>query len=247
MYLKRLGVSTPVTVSQQTLIDWHERHVRTIPFENLDIHYGRYIVLDKTRVFQKIMQGGRGGFCYELNYLFCELLKEAGFDAWMISARVTTSEGMPGPPFDHLAIVVRMDNLWLLDVGFGDLFVKPVAITPGLIQHDGRNYFKIEQDTAPGDYALVMSADGQTFQKKYVFELTPRAITDFEDFCRDKQISADSYFVKNIVCTLPTEAGRVTLFNDRLIETQGSEKHEAPVTDEAHRRELLAARFGISI
>jgi hypothetical protein len=38
-------------------------HMLSIPFENLDIHLGRKIVLDEALLFNKI----RGGICYELN------------------------------------------------------------------------------------------------------------------------------------------------------------------------------------
>ena len=49
------------------------------------------------------------------------------------------------------------------------------------------------------------------------------------------------------MCTLPTDAGRITLFNDRLIETRNRERQETPVTDDTHRRQLLSIKFGISI
>src|SRR5262245_2570020 len=60
----------------------------TVPFENLDIHLGRPIVLDDDVFFDKIVERRRGGFCYELNGLFAALLRELGFDVTMLSAGV---------------------------------------------------------------------------------------------------------------------------------------------------------------
>jgi len=59
-----------------------------IPFENLDIHYNKHIKLNIDSIYQKIIENKRGGFCYELNSLFYELLISLEFNAKMISARV---------------------------------------------------------------------------------------------------------------------------------------------------------------
>src|SRR5258708_34291024 len=46
-------------------------HMLSIPFENLDIHLGRKIVLDEALLFNKIVERRRGGICYELNICPC--------------------------------------------------------------------------------------------------------------------------------------------------------------------------------
>src|SRR5262249_9039065 len=67
----------------------------SVPFENLDIHLGRPIVLDDDVFFDKIVERRRGGFCYELNGLFAALLRELGFDVTMLSA------GVAGPAVER--------------------------------------------------------------------------------------------------------------------------------------------------
>ena len=105
--------------STQSVQDCKKNHLLNIPFENLDIHYGKTIILDPLRLQQKNPAYSKGGdFCYELNGLFYHLLWQLGFDVQMISARVNDGQGNYGPPFDHMALVVRLEEPWLIDVGF---------------------------------------------------------------------------------------------------------------------------------
>ncbi len=87
------------------------------------------------------MRRHRGGFCYELNGLFCELLIAMGFRVHMLSARVRRDEGGFGPEFDHMLLRVDLEDPWLVDVGFGDSFVDPIVFRAGgADQVDGHRY-----------------------------------------------------------------------------------------------------------
>jgi len=78
--------------------------------------------------------------------LFHCLLRELGFESKIIEARIYDGEGVRGPPFDHMCLLAELDQPWLADVGFGDLFLQPIALQADTIQTDGRNYFKIEKN-----------------------------------------------------------------------------------------------------
>ncbi|MBT1707742.1 arylamine N-acetyltransferase [Fulvivirgaceae bacterium PWU5] len=245
-YLGRIAFEHTLTADTDTLTKLHRQHVFQVPFENLDVHYKKRFTLDTAAVYDKIVNQQRGGFCYELNSLFFTLLQHVGFRGFMISASIFDDTGTPGPRFDHMAVVVvEADTDYLLDVGFGDLFVTPLEIAPGKVQHDGRNYFRI--DPHNDGYRLAMSSDGNTFQPKYTFTLDAHNVSDFEPSCYDKQINPDSYFVKNIVCTRPTDAGRITLFNDRLIEQRHEQRLISEISSEDHRREVLRSEFGLAL
>ncbi|HKP88037.1 MAG TPA: arylamine N-acetyltransferase, partial [Blastocatellia bacterium] len=62
-YLERIKYRGPLEPTAATLRDLHRAHMLAVPFENLDIHLGREIVLDEQRVYSKIVDGRRGGFC----------------------------------------------------------------------------------------------------------------------------------------------------------------------------------------
>ena len=53
-----------------TLRDLHRAHRLAIPYENLDIHLGVPLTLDPERIFAKLVDERRGGWCYEMNGLF---------------------------------------------------------------------------------------------------------------------------------------------------------------------------------
>jgi N-hydroxyarylamine O-acetyltransferase len=216
-----------------------------VPFENLDIHYRRFFDLELSNIYKKVVDNSRGGFCYELNYLFRTLLSAVGFSTKIISARVFDEDGMPGPEYDHMAIYVRTDRDYIGDVGFGDLFIHPLEIREG-VQDDGRHLFLIEPNRC-GEYILSMSSDKLNFQKKYSFSLKEVPVECFREPCIYKQTSPESYFVKNTVCTMATETGRVTLFNDKLIRKNYSDRSEISVLSDADLRAQLRRNFNIEI
>ncbi len=242
-YLARIKFNSTVNGNDVGLVALHSSHVANIPFENIDIRYKRQFDLEIENIFTKVVINNRGGFCYELNLLFNELLSALGFQSRIIEARIFMDNGEVGPPFDHMAVLVETDKRYLADVGFGDLFLKPLEITEG-IQSDGRNLFKIE-GIDEFRYLLSMAKDDQSFEKKYVFDLRPVKPEDFHTICMDKQINPDSYFVKNLVCTKPTETGRVTIFNKNLIETRGAERLVTKIDNDTQLKSLLQQRFDI--
>src|SRR4051812_21511122 len=112
-YLARIGYAGSLAPTIETLRALHRAHLHAVPFENLDIHLGRPIKLDRGAFFRKIVGERRGGFCYELNGLFADLLAFLDFDVSLLSARVAREAGGFGPEFDHLAVLVHAGGRWL--------------------------------------------------------------------------------------------------------------------------------------
>src|SRR5207302_11148630 len=113
-YLKRMNYRGPLAPTAATLRELHKAHLLSIPFENLDNHLGRKIVLDEERVVHKIVDERRGGICYELNGAFCALLRAMGFDVSMLSSGVGRDEGGFVPPFDFINRMVQLAYLCIL-------------------------------------------------------------------------------------------------------------------------------------
>jgi N-hydroxyarylamine O-acetyltransferase len=196
-------------------------------------------------VYRKVVEDGRGGFCYELNLLFHELLKSVGFTSHIISARILNENGTLGPEYDHMVVYIDLGTVYIADVGYGDLFVKPLEVKAG-IQTDGRNFFILERQ-ADDSFLLSMSATGKDFQNKYTFTTKKVSPNAFLNLCADKQTNPDSYFVQNTVCTKPTPTGRITIFNNKLIETNGDQRIELLLETEEAFRKHLKDRFGIEV
>ena len=244
--MDRIGYKGKREVSLAVLRSLHRQHIFKVPFENLDIHYGKEITLEVTSIYKKVVEQNRGGFCYELNLLFHTLLRELGFESRIIAARIFDGQGVIGPAFDHMCLRVALEQPWLVDVGFGDLFVQPITLQEDIIQTDGRNYFKVEK-TAVDEYVLLMSAGNAHFCRKYTFRTQAQAVSGFAALCQDKQTNPNSYFVKNRVCTKPTRTGRITLFNQKLIHTDGERKRETLLEDEEQFTKVLREQFDLII
>ena len=145
-YLHRIGYTGPITPTLETLRSIHRAHLETVPFENLDISLGCPIVLDEDAFVRKIVEENRGGFCYELNGALAALLREMGFRVTLLSARAALKDGSPGPEFDHLALRVDLNDPWLVDVGFGECFLEPLLLKPGIEQKQDQAKFRIGEE-----------------------------------------------------------------------------------------------------
>ncbi len=241
-YLDRIGVNQPQIVDATSLRDLHRAHQAAVPFENLSIHLSEPISLAEGDLLDKIVTRRRGGFCYELNGAFALLLEALGAQVTRVAARTTDSEGQLGPPFDHLALIVRTaDGVgpWLADVGFGGHSTYPLLLDRRDGQDDPGGRFVLA-DTPEGDVAV--SKDG-TLQ--YLLELRDRALPDFGPTCWWQQTSPSSHFTRGTICSRLTDEGRISLSGRTLIRTSGGARTEHQLYGDA---EVLAAyrdHFGI--
>lgn len=246
-YLKRINFTQSLKVDRETLFQLHQAHLYNIPFEDLNIHYNIPIILEKKDLYQKVIVGNRGGFCYELNGLFNELLKEIGFKTTIIEASVLSKEGKPGPPFDHAAIIVDLEKRWLVDVGYGgDSFVLPKELKLDIVQKDVHDYYKFTKYTED-KWLLMHSKDGENFKGQIVLSFEVQELGNFKPECERKQIEPDSHFVMNFICTKATPTGRVSIINDKLVIRVNGEKETRLIEDEADRLAILADKFDIPI
>ena len=244
-YLKRINYTGPLDPSAETLRSLHLAHLLTVPFENLDIHLGRPIVLEDDALFDKIVARRRGGFCYELNGLFCRLLRELGFAAEKLSAAVASEEGGFDPYFDHMALLVQLDRPWLADVGFGDSFREPLLLDEPGDQTDQSGVYRIERS---GDELILMQRSHHDSGKpQYRFMLQPYEYADYAEMCHYHQTSPKSHFTTGQVCTLATLEGRITLRNMRLITTVRGDKQERLIANQEEHQTVLRELFGIKL
>lgn len=245
-YLFRIGINSQLTTDLQTLIELHKSHILNVPFENLDIHLGREITLDFEKFYTKIVIDNRGGFCYELNGSFYNLLINLGYKAKMISARVANSKGDFGKEFDHMAIIIKLVDEWLVDVGFGDSFIEPIKFELELPQKQyGMTYKIVKHDE---DYfKLQKSSDGVNYIDQYIFTLNERKLSDYTEMCIHNQTSPTTMFTQKRICTMATEEGRITLSDLKLIITKDGVKTETQLKDEDEYKVNLQKLFNINV
>lgn len=245
-YLRRISYEGEINIDHNTLAALQVQHMLSVPFENLDIHLGNEILLDLARLENKIVKHRRGGFCYELNGLFCALLRHLGFRVKMVSARVANEGGGFGQEFDHMALVVDLGEEWLVDVGFGECSLTPIPLTVGAEHNDSTGTYLIQPHQ--GEYLRLDAArNNDDFTPQYLFTLTERQLGDYASMCAYHQTSPKSSFTHRRVCSQATQTGRITLTDKEFIETVDGHKTVTALMGENDFREILHERFGIEI
>jgi N-hydroxyarylamine O-acetyltransferase len=237
-YLKRLKIDSPMGINKESLFLLHQQHLLTIPFENLDIYHGIPIRFDVEDFYNKIITKNRGGFCYELNVLFAELLKTIGFKTYFISARLWQGKDNYGPEFGHIAIIVELgSDQWLIDVGMGESFAVPIKISQNSIDEQQGKFYNIRS-----------KENGYLELRKlsvYLFSSFPRTLNTFREMFFYHQSSPNSKFTQRCVCSIATADGRITLTESKLIITKGENRTIRGLENDEYES-LLQQHFNIS-
>ena len=252
-YLRRIGLSMPadgVRPTAAALAELQSAHMIAVPFENLHVVAGARMPTDVGWSYPKVVEQGRGGWCFELNGAFGALLQAIGYDVTYLSACVWDPNRLElGPPLDHLClVVVAEDERWLVDVGFGDS-----ALTP--LRFDSID----EQDLRPRRGRLERVGDlvhylewmhWDDWEVQYAVDLTPRALAEFQP--RSDSLAGgagDGYFSAKPFATraLDADGSRVWLLKDRLKRVDGAARDlvELPV-EPAEWDATLQQWFGMS-
>ena len=120
-YFARIGYSGPRAATLAVLRALHLQHMMTVPFENLDVLLGRRINIESAAIRRKLIHDRRGGYCFEQNSLFRDVLRALGFTVTPLLARVRWQV-----PADHRTglthMVLRVETesrSWYVDVGLG--------------------------------------------------------------------------------------------------------------------------------
>jgi N-hydroxyarylamine O-acetyltransferase len=228
----------------QTLQDLELAFIRSVPFENLDIHLGRTIELSVDKIFQKIVGEGRGGFCYECNTLFHAMLESLGFDVVYVAATMQLAIAM-NIEFEHMALLVCLDEDYLVDVGNGQSTMQPMRLgSDEVVRFESIDY---RLDKFEERLALYFRKEGKDWEPRYAFTTTPRELTQFEEMCHIMQTSKESQFTQKKVLTFVTPDGRVTLADRRLEITLSGKTESRQLSSNSEYKETLESYFNIQL
>lgn len=231
-YLHRLDILSPQPPSLPFLKILQRQHLLHIPFENLDIHWGKEILLDNNKIFDKVVRLKRGGFCYELNSIFFLLLSNLGFRCYLASAKTLQENGKLSPDFEHMCILVQLEgNYYLCDVGYGRGPISPLLVKGNQMQISLNQFYRIRQVPESG-WWLEESVNGQTFDRKYLFSPKKRNLIEFVDRCQYQQRNPGSHFKRGKMITQATSGGRKTLTEKLLVIDNNGEKKQHTILNQ---------------
>ena len=240
-YLDRIGYQGPVEPTLECLRQIHLRQALSVPYENIDVQLGVSLDQDLEKIFEKVVGRRRGGWCYELNALLGWVLSEIGFDVMRVSAGVLRDQRGDAALGNHLILLVRLDQLYLVDQGLGDGIREPIPLMAGT-HRQGALAFRLAKLT-DGYWRFHSHSFGYPPTFDFRDELADEALLASK--CAALQEAPESIFVQNLACqimaleTVTCLTGRVL----RIKSIEGSTKRLVGSQDEF--ADILDRMFGI--
>jgi len=211
-YFARVGYTGPRAVTLEVLHALQGLHPAVIAFESLDPFMGRPVPIDPASVRAKLLGERRGGYCYEHNGLFHDVLVELGFDVDPLGARVVWMRPDGKAPLNHrMLLVTTAQGPFIVDVGFGGQTpTSPLRLEPDTSQQTPHGTYRIMLDGS--DYTLEMRLPDR-WAPLYRFRLDLQNPIDFEMANWFTSTHPGSRFTQNLICARVDGTRRLTLAN----------------------------------
>lgn len=215
-YFRRIRYAGPAVPTLETLRTLHLLHPQAIAFENLDPLLGRPVSLAPCSLERKLVGGRRGGYCFEHNMLFREVLRALGFEVTSLLARTLWQQ-----PADkvtargHMTLHVTIDGqAYLADVGFGgQTLTGPLSLEPDRVQATPHGPFRL---LTQGPGFVVQSRVGKRWESLYRFDLEAPSELDYEMANYYLSTHPASPFTNVLMVARPLGAVRYALHDNQL-------------------------------
>lgn len=239
-------------------------HRRAIPFENLSVRMGGSVSSEADTVFDKLVTQERGGFCFEHNRLFADMLALAGFSCRLLLARVLLGNPEAMPPRTHCLLLVALeDGDWIADAGFGGAYAPPMPLADGAEaqSRDGalhRLRHCADEGALPGSWLLHrkgprLAGDGRAqsddaWEPQYAFDMAMVAEADLAIGCHWSATHPTSRFTNHTIVSLCLPDGFASMVDrDLTVWRKGHEVDRRKVVDADEYRDVLEAHFGLAM
>lgn len=217
-------------------------------FNNIEIllNPGKLLKLDEESLEEKLIHQKRGGYCFENNQYFFNLLRSKGYNVSRTLGRVLYGQDTAHTAKSHqVTLLKNEDQLYLVDVGFG-----PYA--PGcLVPLDGKevksfngSLYRINK-TSSTHYTL------EEFKKESYFSLYRFNLSDYFDI--DFEVSnyytnthPESKFTTSFMLSQHENEGSKFIRNLTLSEITGERRIETQIESEDELYKIIDTQFSVS-
>lgn len=242
-YLARINTPRPEHCDAEALRLLTRAHLENVPFEDLEPFLDRRSPsLEEDRLFEKIVEQRRGGYCFELNKAFYLLVTALGYEADRMAARIVYHRDEPRP-FSHRVSVVKADGKrWFCDVGFGGPGPKgALEFAPDITQEIFGDCYRFRFTGT--DAVLQLLEDGR-FTDVLIICTRPCTEADFVPLNGYFGYHPDSVFTQRRVLYRCLPDGIVSLVGSELRITR-SRVSESRLLEESEIPAALEKWFGI--
>ena len=248
-YLRRVGYHDEARATLETLERLHALHAAAIPFENLSAFIGEPIPLDPASLQRKLVDSGRGGWCFEQNLLFAHVLRAIGFDLATLAARVRWNAPADAPrPRTHMLLSVRLpEGEYLADVGFGGLtLTAPLRLDTGEPQETPHERFRLVERAF--DVRLLEAEIAGEWQPLYSFDLQPQDLSDYEMSNWYLANHPASHFLAGVIAARSEPGARHAVRSGRYaLHRRGAPSEFQPLESVADYRRVLSGPLAIRL
>lgn len=247
-YLQRLGLVTPPPPTLDTLRELQARHTAEFPFETLSTFLREPVDLALPTLERKLLFEGRGGYCFELNGLFQQLLISLGFDVTGLAARVVMGQDQGAMAArTHMVLRVRVEGVdHLVDVGFGGMVpTAPLRLDTEEAQTTPHEPYRLQR--RGGDF-LLSAQVGDEWRPLYRFDLQPQAHIDYVLGNWYVSTHPDSSFIGQLRVARTGPGWRKTFNNGSFaVHTMGGATVRRELADADEVMQVLTEEFGLRL
>lgn len=247
-YFDRVGFSGKARPDRETLTALVAAHTGTIPFENLNPFLGLPVELSPEALVEKLVHRRRGGYCYEQNGLFSQVLETVGFSFTPLAARVLwlQSDEAVTPRTHKLLMLDLPEGPVLADVGFGGAVCTGVLeLRADVAQTTPHERFRLQQ--MDGLWRQQIEIGGE-WRSTYQFDLIPQLHVDDELGNWWTSASPASHFTFSLIAARSPAGRRRALRNfDYSVHVPGNDSERRRLDGPKEVCAVLERDFGIEI
>ncbi|WP_169082294.1 arylamine N-acetyltransferase family protein [Paenibacillus sp. PL91] len=247
-YLERIGIADIKAPTKSYLYELHKAHVKHISWQTIDIFAGKPAAIDYRDSISLILNG-RSGYCFHLNGAFSLLLRSLGYKVNLHRAGVQPLGTEPRINGFHLGVTVTLtndqleDEIWIVDVGLGDMPFEPLPLLAGTYQQGPFIYKVVESSVAPNGWRLehdpLASVAGVDYDPAIIKDLEPFK-PNHEHYSR----SAESPWHNVFIVKNRHETGSNELRGCIWIRREMNEIVKTEITNQTQWLDVLANRLG---
>lgn len=243
-YLKALDMDNQI-FNIEDITKLMKTHVKTFPFSSLKVLLKEDISLELEDIYTSLVVQKRGGYCFEHNKLFYEVLKGLGFDVQYFLARVVNNTENMVPQTHRFTLLNFEDEQYLLDVGIG--FRTP-AVPVKFGKEYSSNHFGtsfIIKELEDNLYALQIIKDDEIFTVTK-FDLNKCYESDFEMGHFYSYKNPCAVFVNNFVISSINDSEVRSFVNDTYFKISGNSQKKVEINSFGEFQKILEGDFNLN-
>lgn len=252
-YLTLLECSGCREISCENLFALQAAHLRKIPYSNLTILIGGEPDLSVEALFDRLISRKQGGYCFELNGLLGQLLRDLGYEVTEYFGR--WHFGLPdevAPQRHRILVVTCGGEKFIVDAGIA----SPAPVVPLKFVFDEEQYsswrrYRLRRDPVYGN--VVETLVDEAWKAFYSFGDTPAFARDFEYVNYFCSTHASSVFRKKFFAARQDDIQHISIENPsenepffQFVIRSAAGRKSIPVENSETLRQILHDEFGMT-